>query len=106
MCSVIEFALARIPTVRTFRGSNPRKIENVFWKGSQWLTKPLTIWSAILLNLCRRVGKIWSQWPGLNRRPTVYETVALPLSYIGVQRPSEAIPGNARQAQTRNSVEG
>jgi hypothetical protein len=27
----------------------------------------------------------WSQWPGLNRRPTVYETVALPLSYIGVQ---------------------
>ena len=26
----------------------------------------------------------WSQWPGLNRRPTVYETVALPLSYIGV----------------------
>jgi hypothetical protein len=28
----------------------------------------------------------WSQWPGLNRRPTVYETVALPLSYIGFQR--------------------
>src|SRR6266487_3349769 len=27
----------------------------------------------------------WSQWPGLNRRPTVYETVALPLSYIGTQ---------------------
>ena len=27
----------------------------------------------------------WSQWPGLNRRPTVYETVALPLSYIGDQ---------------------
>ena len=25
----------------------------------------------------------WSRWPGLNRRPTVYETVALPLSYIG-----------------------
>jgi hypothetical protein len=25
----------------------------------------------------------WSQWSGLNRRPTVYETVALPLSYIG-----------------------
>ena len=29
----------------------------------------------------------WSQWPGLNRRPTVYETVALPLSYIGIQKP-------------------
>ena len=28
--------------------------------------------------------KKWSQWPGLNRRPTVYETVALPLSYIGL----------------------
>jgi hypothetical protein len=27
----------------------------------------------------------WSQWSGLNRRPTVYETVALPLSYIGYQ---------------------
>src|ERR1051325_2793132 len=26
----------------------------------------------------------WSQWSGLNRRPTVYETVALPLSYIGI----------------------
>ena len=26
----------------------------------------------------------WSQWSGLNRRPTVYETVALPLSYIGL----------------------
>ena len=30
--------------------------------------------------------KEWSQWPGLNRRPTVYETVALPLSYIGTKR--------------------
>src|SRR5437868_6243046 len=29
-------------------------------------------------------GVTWSQWPGLNRRPTVYETVALPLSYIGL----------------------
>ena len=29
-------------------------------------------------------GTVWSQWSGLNRRPTVYETVALPLSYIGV----------------------
>ncbi len=26
---------------------------------------------------------ISSRWPGLNRRPTVYETVALPLSYSG-----------------------
>ena len=26
----------------------------------------------------------WSQWWGLNPRPTVYETVALPLSYIGM----------------------
>jgi hypothetical protein len=31
----------------------------------------------------------WSQWSGLNRRPTVYETVALPLSYTG-PRPSTA----------------
>ena len=27
--------------------------------------------------------KEWSRWSGLNRRPTVYETVALPLSYTG-----------------------
>src|SRR5688572_26572645 len=26
---------------------------------------------------------LWSQWWGLNPRPTVYETGALPLSYIG-----------------------
>src|SRR5437588_10447428 len=38
----------------------------------------------MVLILCRRNGKEWSQWPGLNRRPTVYETVALPLSYIGL----------------------
>ena len=25
----------------------------------------------------------WSRWSGLNRRPTLYESVALPLSYIG-----------------------
>src|SRR5690349_10873119 len=31
-------------------------------------------------------GFCWSQWPGLNRRPTVYETVALPLSYIGLKQ--------------------
>src|SRR6185437_16750673 len=35
------------------------------------------------LSPCKTVAKKWSQWPGLNRRPTVYETVALPLSYIG-----------------------
>ncbi len=28
----------------------------------------------------------WSRWSGLNRRPTVYETVALPLSYTGDAR--------------------
>ena len=36
-------------------------------------------------NFCRNDGEEWSQWSGLNRRPTVYETVALPLSYIGFQ---------------------
>ena len=28
--------------------------------------------------------KRWSQWSGLNRRPAVYETAALPLSYTGL----------------------
>src|SRR5882762_6091245 len=32
-------------------------------------------------------GEGWGQWWGLNPRPTVYETVALPLSYTGVDRP-------------------
>ena len=27
----------------------------------------------------------WSQWSGLNRRPAVYETAALPLSYTGLR---------------------
>lgn len=31
-------------------------------------------------------GRKWSRWPGLNRRPTLYESVALPLSYIGAGR--------------------
>ncbi len=38
-----------------------------------------------LLSRISLVSEGWSQWPGLNRRPTVYETVALPLSYIGNQ---------------------
>ena len=32
------------------------------------------------------IGFLWSRWSGLNRRPTVYETVALPLSYTGDAR--------------------
>jgi hypothetical protein len=32
-----------------------------------------------------RIGWKWSQRPGSNRRPTVYKTVALPLSYTGLQ---------------------
>jgi hypothetical protein len=27
--------------------------------------------------------KVWSRWSDLNRRPAVYETAALPLSYTG-----------------------
>ncbi len=30
-----------------------------------------------------RPGHKISRWPGLNRRPTAYKAVALPLSYIG-----------------------
>ena len=33
---------------------------------------------------CKQGLKIWSQWSGLNRRPAVYETAALPLSYTGL----------------------
>ena len=45
----------------------------------------------------------WSQWLGLNQRPTVYETVALPLSYIGVQRRGKlAIRTKQWQANSAN----
>ena len=51
--------------------------------------------------------KIWSQWPGLNRRPTVYETVALPLSYIGLTKPSAAYFASLRAngKRIRSSLE-
>jgi hypothetical protein len=39
--------------------------------------------------------KNWSQWPDSNRRPTVYETVALPLSYIGSRTPGHPRRGDA-----------
>ncbi|SVB62316.1 uncharacterized protein METZ01_LOCUS215170, partial [marine metagenome] len=32
------------------------------------------------------VPKKWSQRTGLNRRPAVYETAALPLSYVGISQ--------------------
>ncbi len=46
--------------------------------------KPAVVLVAVWLMLggCNAVGN-WSRWAELNRRPTVYETVALPLSYIG-----------------------
>ncbi len=42
----------------------------------------------------------WSQWPGLNRRPTVYETVALPLSYIGIRTKAGIRPSSVSLAST------
>ena len=37
-----------------------------------------------LLEELKRAAKIKiSRWPGLNRRPTAYKAVALPLSHIG-----------------------
>ena len=39
--------------------------------------------SSARMFLCKSLILNWSQWSGLNRRPTVYETVALPLSYTG-----------------------
>jgi hypothetical protein len=61
---------------------------------------------SILLNPCCGSSKEWSQWPGLNRRPTVYETVALPLSYIGFTRARFASPadGAARRVGRRPAL--
>jgi hypothetical protein len=46
----------------------------------------------------------WSRWPGLNRRPTVYETVALPLSYIGEVRPV-LVPESGRPCKSPSCSE-
>src|SRR5438067_1647404 len=50
------------------------------------LKNPLKPDRSFVLTPCSTRCSAWSQWPGLNRRPTVYETVALPLSYIGLLR--------------------
>ena len=50
--------------------------------------------ATLLATLSGEMSFNWSQWSGLNRRPTVYETVALPLSYIGAAAGPEFIgPG-------------
>gem|GEM_PF-2620607 len=43
----------------------------------------------------KKPGLHWSQWPGLNRRPTVYETVALPLSYTGTTANQRIVTNSA-----------
>jgi hypothetical protein len=45
------------------------------------------------------VGK-WSQRPGLNWRPLLYESIALPLSYAGLHRNHFASRAENRQGGT------
>ena len=45
---------------------------------------PLSVGRMPLGDLCNIVQEDWSRRVGLNHRPTVYETVALPLSYAGL----------------------
>ena len=40
----------------------------------------------------------WSQQPDLNRRPTLYESVALPLSYAGVNLSRTVAVGGGRES--------
>src|SRR6267154_3672897 len=40
---------------------------------------------AVVIRRVRKLLKTWSRRPGLNRRPTDYESVALPLSYVGLR---------------------
>ena len=40
---------------------------------------------------CLGGNGIWSRRVGLNHRPTVYETVALPLSYAGSRQDTEQV---------------
>jgi hypothetical protein len=55
------------------------------------LLYPFELWGQAISKPKR--DEEWSQWPGLNRRPTVYETVALPLSYIGLTSHSAGFSG-------------
>lgn len=41
------------------------------------------IWSHLSRLGGTTYAKCMSRWPGLNRQPMVYDTIALPLSYIG-----------------------
>ena len=43
---------------------------------------------------------IWSRWSDLNRRPTLYERVALPLSYIGLKYIYESLELTLSKIQT------
>ena len=79
--SVLEEQSQRLATTGLIVSASGVLLE----QAQRLLAKPLANGLTILLNLCRSSGKKWSQWSGLNRRPTVYETVALPLSYIGSQ---------------------
>src|SRR6266516_3365 len=74
------------------------------------LKNPLKLGRSFIATPCSTRCSEWSQWPGLNRRPTVYETVALPLSYIGLLRsPSHRNPsGLAKRpySYSRNRASG
>src|SRR3954471_14361734 len=50
--------------------------------------------------------RIWSRWTGLNRRPTVYETVALPLSYTGVDWLQLSITSPTERKYCRSAAGG
>lgn len=55
------------------------------WQPSRRIPAPSEMPMGLACQAAARVfaSEGWSQWSGLNRRPTVYETVALPLSYTG-----------------------
>src|SRR2546427_10158293 len=47
-----------------------------------------------------RLGRGWSRRPGLNRRPTDYESVALPLSYVGARIDRRSCTGTSKAAKS------
>src|SRR5438552_6658823 len=83
-------ACASLPAhARFFRRFLLRLVQVIVFKRPKWALLP-GMRSQPRLNLNFGATYLsdplleWSQWSGLNRRPTVYETVALPLSYIGL----------------------
>ena len=59
--------------------------------------------SLFALNL-RRLLRIWSQRSDLNRRPSDYESLALPLSYVGAGGTLTSVGGRSNRLKSESGI--